>query len=275
MLPALRFAILLLAVVVLAVANPAGAQQSKPAVTGEDTSEGPRRTVLRFVTEGEFPPFNYYDEDGVLTGFNIDLARALCLETNTTCEFQVRPWDELIPALNRGEADAVIAGHVVSAKLLRQVDFTDSYFHTPGRFAGRRDAEKFEITPEDLDGKRIAVAKSTAHEAYLRGFFRYSAIQVYDDPEQAREAVSAGKADLVFDDGISLAFWVAGTSSRDCCELKGGPFHEPRYFGDGMTIAVRKRDPGLKDVLNRALKRTRANGRYEELVLRYFPHRIY
>jgi polar amino acid transport system substrate-binding protein len=269
-----RLASLVAVILSLALAGPLAAQQ-RGSPAGEDASGGGRPTVLRFLTEGEYPPFNYYDEDGVLTGFNVDLARALCLEANATCEFQVRQWEELIPALNRGEADAVIAGHVVSERLLRTADATDSYFHTPGRFAGRRGGEKIDITPEELDGRRIAVARNTAHEAYLRAFFRLSAIEVYDTPEEARDAVAAGKADFVFDDGVGLAFWVSGTSSRDCCELKGGPFHEPRFFGDGMAIVVRKRDGQLKDLLNRSLKRVRASGRYEELVLRYFPHRIY
>ena len=46
----------------------------------------PRRFVIRFLTEGEFPPFNYYDDEGVLSGFNVDLARAICLEANAACE---------------------------------------------------------------------------------------------------------------------------------------------------------------------------------------------
>ena len=247
---------------------------SEPSGQGAASDPG-RRQVIRFLTEGDFPPFNYYDEEGVLAGFNVDLARALCLEVNATCDIQVRPWEELLVALNRGEADAVVAGHTISARLLKVVDFTDSYFHTPARFAGRRDSEKLEITPEDLDGKRVAVPSGTAHEAYLRAFFRYSTIQPYENPELARDALMTGNADLVFEDGVSLAFWVAGTLSRDCCELKGGPFHEPRYFGDGLAIAIPKRDQALKGLLNRALKRVRASGRYEELVLRYFPNRVY
>ena len=267
-----------LSITLLAQAAAIGhAQQQPPPASSpsQNATDGARRTVLRFLTESEFPPFNYYDEEGVLTGFNVDLARALCLEANATCDFQVRPWEELIPALNRGEADAIIAGHTASPRLLRSVDFSASYFHTPGRFAGRRDGEKLQITPEDLDGRRIAVAKGTAHEAYLRAFFRYSAIDAYDAPELARDALMAGKADLVFDDGVSLSFWVSGTNSRDCCELRGGAFQEPRYFGDGMAIVVPKKDPALKDLLNRALGRLRVTGRYEELVLRYFPNRVY
>jgi polar amino acid transport system substrate-binding protein len=256
----------------VALQSGAGAQAPAPLDTPPAAE---RRVVLRFVTEAEYPPFNYFDDEGVLTGFNVDLARALCLELNVACDIQVRGWDELLAATARGEADAAIAGHVVSAKALKTVDFTDRYLHTAARFAGRRDATKLEITPDGLEGKRIGVAKGTAHEAYLAEFFRLGRIQAFDTPELAHEALLQGKLDLVFDDGIALVLWINGTASKECCELRGGPFLEPRYFGEGIAIAVPKGDPKLRVDLNAALKRVRANGRFDELLLQYFRTRLY
>lgn len=261
------------ALMLLMLAGTAGAQTPDPESPSAET--GARRLVVRFLTGSDFPPFNYFDEEGILTGFNVDLARALCLEANTSCDIQVRPWDALIPALDRGDADAVIAGHRITASLIRSVDFTERYFHTPARFAARRDSEDIEISPESLDGKSIAVAKGTAHEAYLKAFFRFSAIRELDSPELAREALINGEVDFLFGDGISLSYWVIGTVSRECCELRGGAYYEPKFFGDGLAIAVSKRDQSLKALLNQALKRVRESGRYEELVLRYFPNRVY
>ena len=177
----------------------------------------------------------------------------------------MRPWDELLLALKRGDADAVIAGHAVTPQALTQVDFTDRYFFTPGRFATKIETEKDEISPEGLDGQTIAVARGSPHEAYLKTFFRDSRIQLYETPELAREALLQGKADYVFDDGVGLAFWINGTLSRRCCELRGGPYLEPRYFGDGLAIAVPRNDPQIKSLINDALHRVRASGRFEEL----------
>lgn len=254
--------------------TPAAAQASsaQPAPASIDLN---RRPVLRFLTDSDYPPFNYTDEDGTLTGFNVDIARSICLELGATCDIKPRPWAELIPALRRGEADAVIAGHAISARTLAQVDFTDRYFHLPGRFAGRRDQQAVDVTPEGLYGKRIGVAKGTAHEAFLRAFFRDSAIVSFDTPDHAREAIVGKQVDYVFDDGVSLIFWANGTASRECCEVRGGPFLEPRFFGDGMAIAVPKTDPQVRVQINAALKRVRSSGRYEELLLRYFPARLF
>jgi polar amino acid transport system substrate-binding protein len=246
-----------------------------PSADPAEPQQIPRRVAIRFLTDSDYPPFNYYDEDNALTGFNVDIARAVCLELAAACDIQARPWGELLAALRRGEADAVIASHAVSASALKMVDFTDRYYHTPARFAGKRNTGRLDATPEGLEGKKIAVTKGSTHEAYLRTFFRDSPIRVFDTPELARDALISGAADLLFDDGISLAFWLNGTASKACCEFKGGPFGEPKYFGDGVAIAVSREDPQLKSLINAALKRMRESGRYEELVLRYFPLRAF
>ncbi len=252
--------------------NLAIAQEAVPAAIGADA---PRRVAVRFLTEGDFPPFNYYDDEGVLTGLNVDLARALCQELNAACDIKVRPWNELFSGLKRSEADAVIAAHAVNAQSLSTVDFTDRYFFTPGRFAVRTGGTAPEISPEGLDGRTIGVAKGTAHEAFVRAFFRDSRIQAFESPDQAREALEGQKIDALFDDGISLAFWLNGSLSRTCCEFKGGPYFEPKFFGDGVAIAVPKNDPQIKFLLNAALERVRVSGRFQEIVDRYFPLRVY
>lgn len=230
-----------------------------------------KRLVIRFLTTDEFPPFNYIDDEGILTGLNVDLARAICLDAQAACDIKVRPWDELVPALRRGDADAVIAAHMVGGQAASEVDFSDRYFQTPGRFAGATGVDMPDVNPEALYGKRLGVAKGTTHEAFLRAFFRDSRIETFESAELARDALSQGKVDLVFDDAIGLSFWLKGTLSRACCEFKGGAFLEPKYFGDGLAIAVNRNDPQLKAQINDALKKIRRSGRFEEIVNRYFP----
>ena len=256
---------------------PAIAQRGAQSAAAEDDGgeHEPKRVAIRFLTESDFPPFNYFDEDNVLTGFNVDIARAVCLELAAACDIQVRPWSELVPALRRGEADAIVASHAISQSMLKAVDFSDRYYHTPGRFAGPRNSGRLDVTPEGLEGKKIAVAKATAHEAYLRAFFSDSSIRAFETPELARDALITGAVDLLFDDGISLVFWLNGTASKGCCEFKGGPFSEPKYFGDGVGVVIGREDQQLKGLINAALKHIRATGRYEELLLRYFPLRAF
>ena len=242
-----------------------------------DTSDQalPRRVAVRFLTDSDYPPFNYLDAEGVLTGFNIDIARSICLELAAACDIQVRAWDEMLIALRKGEVDAVIASHAVTPRVIAEFGVTDRYYHTPARFAGKRGSANLAATPDGFEGKKIAVAKGTAHEAYIRQFFTLSAVQMFETAELARDALVTGAADFLFDDGISLVFWLNGTASKACCEFKGGPFFEPKYFGDGVGITVGKNDLQLQGLMNAALKKVRETGRYEELMLKYFPLRAY
>ncbi len=82
----------------------------------------------------------------------------------------------------------------------------------------------------------------TAHEAYLKNLFTEVQLKPYPDAAAARAALKKGEVDLLFGDGVSLAFWLNGTDSGGCCEFRGGPYLESRYFGEGVGIAVRHGD---------------------------------
>ena len=231
--------------------------------------------VLRFVTESDYPPFNYYDEDGTLTGFNIDLARAICTELAVTCEINPADWDSLVKSVQAEEADAVMASLAITPKTIEQVDFTDGYYATPAKFVMPASSTITDVTPETLEDVKVGVVKDTAHEHYLRDFFAKSKIVTFDTDDAVRSALKSGEVQAVFGDAISTMFWINGQEAAGCCQFRGRGFLESRYFGEGVGIAVAKSNIRLKEVLNYALARVRASGRFEELLLRYFPLAIY
>ncbi len=247
------------------------APESKPAETNNTKWQG---TELRFVTDSDYPPFNYFDEDGALTGFNIDLARAVCLELEVRCDIQAKEWSNLIPSLNNNEADAIIASLAIKKDTIQQVAFTESYFRMHARFIIQSDQSFERATPEEFSGYNIGVLTGTAHEAYLKDFFTSSTVTGYKSAEELYEALQTKKVNAIFGDGISMMFWLNGTDSQGCCQYIGGAFTEPRYFGEGVGIAVAKDNPKLKVAINQALERVKKTGRYEELILRYFPLRF-
>ena len=265
----------------LAVAEKPLAQETAPAPSQwREQTIGPKPdwswlVVLRFVTEADYPPFNYRDEDGTLTGFNVDLARAICRELDVTCEVNAVDWEKLVPTLKADEADAIMASLAITPQTLEQVDFTDSYYATPAKFVVRNASKIQDVRPEDLDGYKIGVVKNTAHEAYLRHFFSGSKIVTFATDEEARTALKQEKVELLFGDAISLMFWLNGAELEGCCQFRGRGFLEAKYFGEGIGIAVAKGNIKLEEVLNYALARVRASGRFEELLLRYFPLAIY
>jgi polar amino acid transport system substrate-binding protein len=230
-----------------------------------------RISIIRFLTETDYPPFDYAGPDGTPAGFNVDLARMICEEIKVACTVQMRRFDTLVAALNGNNGDAVIASIAETPQTRQQVDFSDPYYRTPARFVARRDYPAGEVRPEALEGKKVAVVAGTAHEAYLKTLFTEAELKPYPSADAARFALKKGDVDLLFGDGISLAFWLNGTDSGNCCEFRGGPYTESRYFGEGVGIAVKHGNDLLRQAFNWALFRLWEKGRFTDLWLRYFP----
>ena len=230
-----------------------------------------RINIIRFLTETDYPPFNYAGPDGAPTGFNVDLARLICEELKVACTVQMRRFDTLISALNTNNGDAIIASIATTPEMRTRVDFSDPYYRTPARFVARRDSAIDDVRPEALEKKKIAVVAGTAHEAYLKTLFTEAELRPYPDADAARFALKRGEADLLFGDGVSLAFWLNGTDSANCCAFRGGPYLESRFFGEGVGIAVRRGNDLLRQAMNWALFRLWEKGRFTDLWLRYFP----
>jgi polar amino acid transport system substrate-binding protein len=269
--------------VLFAVASPVVAQEgvTLPSGSGVPGFWDPRRRPerpdlsriqsIRFLTELDYPPFNYAGADGNPVGFNVDLARQLCDEIKATCTIQARRFDLLLDALDDNRGDAVIASIAITPATRRRADFTDPYYRTPARFVARADNPIGDVLPELVEGKKIAVVAGTAHEAFLKEMFTAAEVRSYANAEAAREALRNKDVDLLFGDGVTLAFWLNGSDSAGCCVFRGGPFLESRFFGEGVGIAVKRGNDLLRQALNWALFRAWEKGAFTDLWLRYFP----
>jgi polar amino acid transport system substrate-binding protein len=248
--------------------TPSNQGPARPAV--EAAPDLSRIAVIRFLTETDYPPFNFTGPDGNPAGFNVDLARMICDEIKVTCTIQMRRFETLIDALAGNRGDAIIASLAVTPQMRARVDFSDPYYRAPARFVSRRDQVMREIRPEYLEGRKVGVIAGTSHEAYLKAMFTDAEMHAYPNDDALRLALRRGEVDFIFGDAIALAFWINGTDSGECCAFSGGPFVESRYFGEGIGIAVRKGNDLLRQTLNWALFRLWEKGRYTDLWLRYF-----
>ncbi len=261
------------------VTQPANPQLASPsAVPGFwDPRRRPERpdltriNVIRFLTETDYPPFNFAGPDGAPAGFNVDLARMICEEIKVACTVQMRRFETLIDALNKNQGDAIIASVAETPEMRTRVDFSDPYYRTPARFVSLKSVDLEDVRPQALEGKKIGVVAGTAHEAYLKALFTEAELHPYPNADAARGALRRGEVDLIFGDGISLAFWLNGTDSAGCCVFRGGPYLESRYFGEGVGIAVKKGNVLLRQAFNWALFQLWEKGRFTDLWLRYFP----
>ena len=236
--------------------------------------------TIRFLTSDDFPPFHFTTADGTLTGFDIDLARAICADLKIACTIQARRFDQLVGEIKAGEDDALIAAVANTPATRADLDFTAPYYTTPARFVAQVKSKLDEkgvvaMMPEALAGHTVGVEAGTAHEVYLKTFFPNVILRPYRNQPDLRAALANGEVEAVFADGIGLALWLNGTESKGCCNFRGGPFTESRYFGNGVSIAVGKgRDP-LRAALDYELDELTRNGTYADLYLKYFPIGFY
>src|SRR4029079_17488304 len=114
--------------------------------------------VLKIGTEGAYPPFNNLTADGKLEGFDIDIGNALCEQMKVKCEWVTQDWNGIIPALQAGKFDAILASMSITPERAKQVDFTNKYYTTPSALAVPKDSPLKGVTKEDLAGKTIGVA---------------------------------------------------------------------------------------------------------------------
>ncbi len=240
----------------------------------------PEPRQLTLLTEGAYPPFNYRDDKGDLTGFDIDIARALCKRLSADCTFQVMNWSALMPSLLAGKADAIVASVMKplpgrAASAAKGVIFTSSYYATPGHFAARRDDVPTALTKEALSDKKIAVQAGSVHRAFLaRRFAGFNVLEV-SNLEAGKVALASGKADLLFADRNALLQWTASRKATTCCRLVGSDYSDAAFFGEGAGIVLRAGDVSLRDELNKALAAIIADGTYAAISSHYFNQSIY
>ena len=226
-------------------------------------------------TEGAYPPFNWIDENGDLQGFDVEIGNALCAAANLECTWAVQDWDGIIPGLLAKKYDAIVASMSITEERKKKVDFTGKYYTTPAKFV-RMKGSGIEITNEGLDGLAVGVQRATIHENFLRdNYGDIVTIRAYATQDEANLDFVAGRVDLLLADSMALQGGFLDTSDGEGAEFVGPDFTDPRWFGDGAGIAVRKGETELLDALNGAIAAIRADGTYKAINDKYFDFDVY
>lgn len=222
---------------------------------------------IKIGTEGAYPPFNNLTSDGKLEGFDIDIARALCEEMKAECEFVTQDWDGIIPALQAGKFDAIIASMSITEERQKQVDFTKPYYTNSLVFVAPKDAS---FDAASTAGKTIGVQEGTVAAIFTEKTYPDAEMKAYPSQLEAYADLGNGRVDAVLADfGVQYG-WV-NSADGACCEFKG----EAVSKDDVIGIAIRKGDTALQEKFNAAIAAIRANGKYAEINKKYFPFDIF
>jgi polar amino acid transport system substrate-binding protein len=237
-----------------------------------DAPRGGWRTV-RIASEGARPPYNYL-ENNELAGFEIDLARDLCVRMKVSCSFIAQDWDGLIPGLLGHRYDAIMAAMEITGEARKKVAFTKPYIRMPSAFIASKEPITQDTSPAGLAGKAIGVESGGTHQAYLEDFYKQSEIRPYATLEEAILDLAEGRLEAVIGDKDAIANYMKTRKEAQCCVLAGDVPRDPAHFGDGIGIGLRKEDEALKAMFDKALDSCVADGTFARIRAKYFDFKI-
>ncbi len=219
------------------------------------------------LANNESPHFVSVAENGVWSGFHVDMVNALCAEMQSKCTLTVLAQNKLLTALQNGEIDAIVAlpaGEDYETGILQ----SQRYYKNGARFV-TADSNSAKVAYKKMAGQNIGVLQNSIFDVFASEKFHAVNIKRYRDMASAYAALKQDKVDYVLGDRIAQFTWAA---AEEGYRTKGPNYSTAKYFSD-MVIAVDQQQ--LLQQFNAALATVRENGTYKEISKRYFPFDIY
>jgi arginine/ornithine transport system substrate-binding protein len=231
---------------------------------------------LRLGIEAAYPPFAFKTADGQIAGFDYDIGNALCSEMKVECQWVEQEFDGLIPSLKVKKVDAILSSMTITDERRKSVDFTGKYYYSPARLVMKAGTE-VDADFTNLKGKRIGVQRSTTTDRFASAVMAAKGVEVvrYTSQNEIYLDMLSGRLDGTLADAIPVDEGFLKTDNGKDFAFVGPAFTDPKYFGEGAGIAVRKGDSELLGKLNAAIQSIRANGQYKKIQDQYFTFDIY
>ena len=261
-----RLLTLSLMVVALLLLAACGGDTAAP---GDDAQAGPALDVelvedgkFTFAMSGQYRPFNYYDESGELTGFDVEMGNAISESLGLEPNPVTGDFDALIAGLTSGRYDAIIGSMSPTPEREEQVDFTDIYYLSGAQLFVRNDSDISSI--DDLEGANVGVTRGTTFEDYAREQEGIADVTTYPSDNQALVELDTGRVDAVITNRLLGLYQIEEIGLEDL--VTAGDV----LFDDPAAIAVRKDTPELLEAINAALRAAQTDGTYAQISESWF-----
>ncbi len=251
-----------------AAASTEAASTDTAASTAETSGENELDKVkaagkLVIGVEGTYPPFTYHDDNGELTGLDVELGKAVAEKLGVEAEFQEAAWDSLLIGIDTERFDTVINSVSITDERSEKYDFSDPYYYEARRVVVRADDDSIQ-SPEDLNGKKIA---TNTTNAFIPWYEEHGAEVVgIDTSGEAIDLLLSGRVDFV---GTSVPVLNAYLEEHPDAEDQVKVAFVIPNSEDIIAIPVRKGEPEFLDAVNAALAELREEGTLKEISEKY------
>lgn len=246
--------------------------------------------VIKIATEGAYAPWNFSGPNGTVDGFEIDLAKEFCARMKAKCEIVTQNWDGIIPSLQAGKYDAIMAAMSVTPEREKVIAFSTPYAAGINSFAILSDGPLAEL-PESgatysldkqeteakaamvdmsklLKGKVVGVQGSTTASSFMEKYFKdIVEVREYKTVEEHNFDLMSGRIDAVVANATVLAAALDKPDMKDA--RLAGPIFSGGVFGV-IGVGLRKEDTDLKSKFDNVIKAAIDDGTVKRISEKWF-----
>jgi lysine-arginine-ornithine-binding protein len=229
---------------------------------------------IRIGTEGTYRPFSYYDATGKLTGFEVELVEAICAKIKADCEWFTMDFDGMIPALQEKKIDAIASGLRITDKRRKVIDFADKYYTSYAQFVTCSHKDQTDTSLEAFKGKIIGTQSGTSNADFLTAVYARDAdVRFYKSMDEVYLDLKAGRLDVALSSSFVGYDFLHSDRGKDCVFM-GEKMSDPKYFGYGVGLGIRKGEDALRNSLNEGITAVNADGTFDKINAKYWPFSI-
>jgi len=236
---------------------------------------------IRVGCECTYFPFNYRTADGVLTGYDADVAKGALDIVGPDVEFVCQKWSGMIPALLANKFDLIVASMSITNKRKEKIDFSIPYRISVGRFVGKHGANlnlfdaDGSVNVANFNGVKVGLERATTYANWIETNVPNATVLLYDSNEALYLDVRNGRTDVIMTNPIKAYLRFLSKDTGKGFGFVGPPLDDPSIFGIGVGIGIAKGREDLLNRINSALKTLIENGSLARYSLKYFPFAIH
>ncbi|MCP5156672.1 MAG: transporter substrate-binding domain-containing protein [Ectothiorhodospiraceae bacterium] len=237
--------------------------------------------TLRVGMECTYAPFNYRTADGKLAGYDVDVANGVSEKLGVDLEFVCQEWSGMIPALLANKFDLIIASMSITPKRMEQIDFSSPYRVSIGRLVGPV-GKGWQLFGADgapiaasFKGLRVGVERASTYFEWFKAKLPDAELVLYDGAEPMYLDLKNGRVDVIMTNPMKAHLSFLSGEGKGKYEFVSPAINEPKYFGPGVGVGLRKGNEALRDKISDALRQLIREGKLEEYALKIFPFPIH
>jgi len=237
--------------------------------------------------EGAFPPFNATTSTGELQGLDLDVIKEVCKRAKLDCNIVAQDWDSQIPSLLAGKFDVVLTMGPNDERR-KVIDFSNPYVITPNTFLVAADGPLAKLPhtgeslstdteegkkavadlKEALKGTTLGASLSTSQLKFVeQNFGDVVQVKTYKSSEQVQLDIEGGRLDGQYD---NVVFARDRADSSKGALVTSGPLLVGGIQATNVCLGIRKGEPELQGILNKALAEMAADGTLSEISKKWF-----